>query len=115
VTVLTVSALAAAGCAQTVNKILVDPAKYRNHEVTLSGRVVDSFSLANRGAYRFADSTGELWIISDRGVPRKGAQVKVRGTIREGFNLGFLGDRIKLPGALSSGIVMVESSRKARE
>jgi hypothetical protein len=47
-------------------------------------------------------------------VPRKGARVTVKGTIREGFNLGTLGDRISLPAAIGSGLVMMESSHNAK-
>ena len=112
---LSLSALVSAGCATTINKVLADPSHYRNHEVQLSGNVVDSFSIADRGAYRIADGTGQLWVVSDRGVPRKGAKVKVKGTIREGFNLGTLGDRIKLPSAVGSGLVLMESSHKAQD
>jgi len=111
---LTLGALMSAACATTINKILADPSRYRNHEVELSGNVVDSFSIGDRGAYRIADKTGQLWVMSDRGVPRKGAKVKVTGTIREGFNVGLLGDRIKLPAAVGSGLVLVESSHKAQ-
>ena len=111
---LTLSALMSAACATTINKILADPSRYRNHEVELSGNVVDSFSIGDRGAYRIADKTGQLWVMSDRGVPRKGAKVKVTGTIREGFNVGLLGDRIKLPAAVGSGLVLVESSHEAQ-
>jgi hypothetical protein len=113
-TVLSVSALASAACATSINHILADPSRYRDHEVRVSGAVLDSFSFAERGAYRIADDTGQLWVVSDRGVPRKGARVKVTGRIREGFNLGFLGDRMKLPPAIGSGLVLVESSHKAK-
>ena len=82
--------------------------------MSLSGSVVDSYSVGDRGVYRIDDRTGQLWVVSDRGVPRKGAQVKVKGTVREGFNLGGIGDRIKLPAGLGSGILLVETSRKAR-
>ena len=81
----------------------------------VSGAVVDSYSFSNRGAYRIDDETGALWVVSDRGVPRKGARVTVKGTIREGFNLGSLSDRIKLPPGIGSGLVMMESSHKAQD
>jgi hypothetical protein len=113
--VLVAAVLTAAACARTVNQILADPARYRNHEVRLSGSVVDSYSIGSRGVYRVADHTGQLWVVSDRGVPRKGAKVNVKGTIREGFNLGWIGDRIKLPVGIGSGILLVETSRKATE
>src|SRR5512132_1144784 len=95
-TVLTVPVLGAlilSACAtRSVNQILADPSRYRNREVRVSGSVVESYSLANRGAYQIGDQWGRLWVVSDRGGPRKGARVTVEGTIREGFNLGTLGD-----------------------
>jgi len=112
--VLTVSALASACAARTVNQIIADPSRYRNREVRLSGAVVDSYSLVNRGAYRIDDGTGQLWVVSDHGVPRTSARVTVTGTIREGFNLGSLGNRINLPPGLGSGLVLMESSHKAK-
>jgi hypothetical protein len=114
-TVLSVTALVSAACAaRTVNQVIADPSRYRNREVNLSGTVVDSYSLVNRGAYRIDDGTGQLWIVSDNGIPRKSARVDVKGTIREGFNLGSLGDRINLPSPVGSGLVLIESSHKAK-
>ena len=113
VTVLSMSALVSTACASTsVNRILADPSHYRDREVRVSGSVVDSYSFATRGAYSIGDESGLLWVVSDRGVPRKGARVTVQGTIREGFNLGALGDRMNLP-AVGSGLVMMESSHRA--
>jgi len=108
------SALVSAACASmTIKQVLADPSHYRNRQVQLSGAVVDSYSLANRGAYRIDDNTGQLWVVSDRGTPRKGARVTVKGTIREGFNLGSISDEINLPG-VGAGLVLMESSHKAK-
>ena len=96
----------------TINKVLADPARYRNQEITLSGQVSDSFSVASRGAYKIRDDSGELWVVSEKGVPRSGAEVKVTGRVQEGFNIGSLGSR--LPAGLGSGLVLVESSHKAK-
>ena len=65
------------------------------------------------GAYRIDDMTGTLWVVSDKGVPRQGARVKVTGTVREGFNLGSLGGRINLPAGVGAGLIVIESSHKA--
>ena len=108
---LATAALAASCATRTVNHILADPARYQNREVTLSGYVADSYSVANRGLYRLEDRTGEIWVVSDRGVPRRGAHVKVRGRVRDGFNLGALGDR--LPRSIGAGLVLIESSHRA--
>jgi len=113
VAALALGALVSTACASThINQILADPSRYRDREVSVSGSVVDSYSFANRGAYRLGDESGQLWVVSDQGVPRKGARVTVQGTIREGFNLGSLGDRVNLP-AIGSGLVLMESSHKA--
>ncbi|TAK12578.1 MAG: hypothetical protein EPO35_11255 [Acidobacteria bacterium] len=107
--------LLAAGCAtKTINHVLADPSRYRNGEVRLKGTVVDSYSIAARGAYQLSDGTGRLWIISSHGVPRTGASVKVTGRIREGANLGNAGGRLNLPPGVASGVVMIESSHKAK-
>jgi hypothetical protein len=111
--ILLTGALMSTACAsRTINQVLADPAKYRDKEVKLTGSVVSSYSALGTGAYRLDDSTGQLWIVSDRGVPREGARVEVKGTVREGFNIGSLGNR--LPAGLSSGVVMVENSHKAK-
>ena len=68
--ILLTGAVLSTGCAsRTINQVLADPGRYRNREVKLSGAVVDSYSLVGRGAYRLDDRTGQLWIVSDRGVP----------------------------------------------
>lgn len=100
--------------AMTVNRVIADPSRYRDREVRLSGEVVDSYSLANRGVYRIDDGTGQMWVVSETGVPRRSARVTVTGRVREGFNLSSLSDRIKLPPGTGVGLVLMESSHKAK-
>ena len=106
------------GCAsKTVNDVLADPAKYRNKEVSITGDVVESVSITGRGFYQIEDATGRLWVFSDKGVPRKGARVKVKGTVRDGFDLGPFVGVLDLPEAIKerveSGLLLVESSHQA--
>jgi len=105
-------ALVMIGCEQkSINEIRANPSKYANKEVSVAGNVTRSYSVLGRGAYEVDDGTGKLWIVSEKGVPREGARVVVKGTIRDGYNLGGL---IKLPEAVSSGLVMIESEHKAK-
>ena len=113
-TMLAVSGLLSSACAMTVNKIAADPTRYNNQEVKLSGRVLDSYSFGSRGAYRIDDGTGQLWVVSERGVPRAHARVTVKGRVREGFNFGPLADRVNLPPSVGIGLVLMESSHKAK-
>lgn len=112
------SALASFGCAQkTVNDVLADPGRYAQKEISLKGDVVESFSVAGHGFYRIEDPTGRLWVFSNKGVPRKGASVKVKGRIHDGFDLTSLTGFLELPEPIreriESGLLMVESSHKA--
>jgi hypothetical protein len=112
--------LAGAGlsCTQTVNHVLADPARYAHKNISLSGRVVESVSVAGKGFYRLEDPTGRLWIFSTRGVPRKGASVKVKGKIHDGFDISAFGGVLDLPAPIreriESGLLMVESSHRAQ-
>ena len=113
--VVMAGALVSGACAaRSINQVLADPGRYRDHEVKLSGAVVDSYSFVGNGAYQIEDKTGKLWVVSNRGVPRKGARVDVKGTVREGFSLGSVGDKLKLPPAVSAGVVLMETSHKAK-
>jgi hypothetical protein len=104
------------GCEQkTIKHILIDPHRYTNQEVGVAGKVVSSYSVLGHGAYEVEDGTGTLWVVSSNGVPREGARVGVKGTIRDGFNLGELGSILKLPESVRSGVVMMESERKVRD
>jgi len=109
---LTPLVLVLTGCEQkSINEILADPQRYANRDVGVTGNVVRSVSVLGKGAYQVDDGTGKLWVISDKGVPREGARIGVKGKIRDGFNLGGL---VKLPDVVSSGMVMIESDHRAR-
>ena len=101
-----------AACEQrTINQIMADPSRYANREVGIVGKVVRSSSALGRGAYEVDDGTGRLWVISDKGVPRTGAQVAAKGKIKDAFDIGSI---VKLPDVIRSGLVMIESSHRAR-
>jgi hypothetical protein len=108
--------LLAAGCGTaSINQVLADPGKYRNQAVTVHGTVDESVSILGRGAYRITNGDQHLWVVTNAGAPRKGARVDVTGRVQEGYDLSAFGNAIKLPGSLQSGVVLVESSHKARD
>ena len=105
--------LALTGCAtKTINHIMAEPSRYNNKEVTVNGTVTESASVLGKGAYQIDDGTGKLWVVSTKGVPRKGARVKVTGKVRDVVDLGSV---IQLPSAVGSGLVMTESKHKASD
>jgi hypothetical protein len=110
--ILVLWAFAMTGCEQKqINQIRAEPSRYANREVAVIGTVTRSISVLGKGAYEIEDQTGRLWVASAKGVPREGAQILVRGTIRDAFDLSSV---VKLPQEVSSGLVMIERSHKAR-
>lgn len=104
------------GCgAKSINQVLADPAKYRNQSVTVHGTVDESASVMGKGAYRISDEGQSLWVVTSGGAPRKGARVNVTGHLQEGYDLSGLGNIVKIPGAIQSGLVLMESSHKAKD
>ncbi len=59
--------------------------------------------------------TGAAVIVTAAGAPRKGARVDVTGRVQDGYDLSAFGNVIKLPGAMRSGLVLIESSHKAKD
>jgi hypothetical protein len=112
IAIVVLLALAMVGCEQkTINQIKADPGRYANKEVAVSGTVVRSYSVLGKGAYEIEDGTGKLWVVSEKSVPREGAKIVVKGTIRDAYNLGSF---VKLPEVVSSGMVMMENGHKAQ-
>jgi hypothetical protein len=76
----------AAGCSETkISAINNEPAKYMAKDVTIAGQVINSFAVANQGAFEVDDGTGRLWVWSSGfGVPSQGAHVVVTGRVQSG-------------------------------
>jgi hypothetical protein len=100
------------GCAgTTINHILAEPQRYANRDVTLRGDVTRSASLLGHGAYELDDGTGRIWVVSKHGVPRRGAQIKARGRVKDVVDLG---EVVPLPREVGSGLVLLEKEHSAR-
>jgi hypothetical protein len=110
--VLSLALLAAACGPTTIREVLADPAKYRNQSVTVRGTVDHSVSVLGRGIYRITDGDQGLWVVTQTGTPRKGQRVDVTGRVEEGFDLSGFGS---LPGALQTGLVLIETSHVVRD
>ena len=87
--ILVIFVLLTLGCStKTINHIMADPSRYADKQVKIEGTVTESYSVLGRGAYQLDDGTGRLWIVSTKGVPRKGARVSTKGKVKDGFNIG---------------------------
>jgi hypothetical protein len=85
ITALAAAALTLAACApMTSGRIQADPSRYQNRTVKVSGTVVTSVGLLGSGGYQIEDQTGKIYVISQTGVPSKGARVTVTGSVISG-------------------------------
>ena len=82
------AALLLTGCGTTrIGRVLADPSRYTNRNVTVEGRVTNSIGAFVAGVYEVEDESGKIYVLSSRGVPTKGARVKVEGTVTPGVNV----------------------------
>ena len=71
-----------------IGKIVENPRDYADKTVTISGEVTQVFSLLIIKYFTVKDSTGEIVVITEKPLPKPGAKMKVKGTVREAFSLG---------------------------
>jgi hypothetical protein len=85
--VLLMALLALTACpSQTsISKLKADPDRYMDKEVGIVGRVTDSYGVPFvGGAYELDDGTGKIWVVTQQGVPSRGARVGVKGRVYSG-------------------------------
>lgn len=81
--------LAACPPRENIEAINRDPGRFHGREVTVAGRVVNSFAFMGEGVYEIDDGTGRLWVFGGKyGVPGRSAGVAVTGRIEEGLSVG---------------------------
>ena len=71
-----------------IGQLNADPTRYQNRNVTVEGRVLNSFGALGAGGYQVEDETGKIFVISTRsGVPSKGSHVRVSGRLQSGATI----------------------------
>jgi hypothetical protein len=91
VLLVSLAGLLLAGCPprESIAKIIQDPGRFVGKEISIAGRVTDSFGALGSGVFQIDDGTGTMWVFSERyGVPGAGAKLAVTGHIKQGFALG---------------------------
>jgi aspartyl/asparaginyl-tRNA synthetase len=71
-----------------IHKILSDPRAYAEKTVTVSGEVTRVFSLAFIKYFKVRDATGEITVVTEKPLPKVGAKIKVKGSVKEAFSVG---------------------------
>jgi hypothetical protein len=63
----------------TIGTLNSDPGRYHNREIAIRGTVLNSYGALGQGVYEVGDDSGSIWVLTQRGVPTKGARVGVIG------------------------------------
>jgi hypothetical protein len=78
-----------AGCPprERISRIDQTPGRFAGREITVAGRVVNSFGAMGTGVFQIDDGTGRMWVYSENfGIPGKDARIAVSGRLEEGFS-----------------------------
>lgn len=88
VSVLIAATAFVAACSHRVSieSINHDPAQFRDREITVAGRVANSFETSGKSAFELDDGSGRLWVFRDNpNLPAHNASLTVTGSIEHGF------------------------------
>lgn len=92
----------------SIADIEANPSKYYDKEVAVAGRVDTSYGISipiireQGGIYKVSDGTGSIWVVTQRSVPSKGAQLGIKGKIQNGVNYN----------GKNYGLVLMEDNRR---
>ncbi|HSB74535.1 MAG TPA: hypothetical protein VLC12_02735 [Terriglobales bacterium] len=78
------------GCPSTkIGDIQKDPGKYMNKQVTVGGKVSNSYGVLGMGMFQVNDGSGSIWVLSENyGVPGQGTTVTVTGQLVQTASFG---------------------------
>lgn len=72
----------------SIADIEANPSRFTNKEVAVAGTVRDSYGASipfikeMGGIYKVDDGTGSIWVLTNKSVPQKGAQIGVKGKVQ---------------------------------
>ena len=71
-----------------IKAILDNPRDFNGKEAQIKGQVTEIYSLIVLKYFTVADTTGKIIVVTDRPLPKKGATIKIKGIVEEGFSFG---------------------------
>lgn len=87
-TALLLALIAGCGFTTPIAEIQAHPRDYVDKEVTVEGEVRDVFGLLVVKYFTLNDGSGEIGVVTERPLPRRGEHLRVTGQVRETFTLG---------------------------
>lgn len=96
----------------SIGNIESDPGRFYDKDVAVAGTVQNSYGVSipiikngQGGIYKIGDGTGSIWVLTQKSVPSKGAELGVKGKIQNGVNYN----------GKNYGLVLVEDDRRFKK
>ena len=71
-----------------IGSILKNPRDYEGRIVKISGVVTENLNIFIIKGFKIKDKTGEIFVITERILPKVGTEATVQGYVKEGFSIG---------------------------
>jgi hypothetical protein len=100
--------VAASSSRKSIADLEANPSKYQDKTVSVAGVVRDADGLnipilgVQGGCYKIDDGTGSIWVCTEKSVPTKGTEIKVKGKFQNGATIK----------GKNYGLVIIEKDRK---
>ncbi|MHC1727102.1 MAG: hypothetical protein AB9866_14025 [Syntrophobacteraceae bacterium] len=72
----------------SIGDIINKPRDYADKKVTVSGEVRETLSLFVIKYFVVQDRTGQIAVVTDKPLPKKGTTIRITGTVKEAFSVG---------------------------
>lgn len=86
--ILFVTACGPKRAALPIGDVVADPARYGEQTLELKGEVSGGMGLLSVGIFTLSDATGEITVLTGKGLPAAGSTVIVRGQVQSGITIG---------------------------
>jgi hypothetical protein len=71
-----------------IGKIIENPREYSDRTLTISGEVAEAHGFLVMKYFVLRDETGEIPVVTNKTLPKKGTKLKIKGIIKEAFAIG---------------------------
>lgn len=71
-----------------IGDVVADPGRYGEVPLELEGVASGGMGLLSVGIFTLTDSSGEITVLTSKGLPPDGTKLTVRGTVMSGVTIG---------------------------
>jgi len=77
-----------------IGEILSDTRKWDQQPVTIEGQVSAPLNVLGNKMFRVTDTSGDIMVVTERGLPAAGDTVRVDGYVKQVFQIGTINETV---------------------